>query len=101
MHVVSVNVGEPRQVVWRGKTVRTGIFKEPVTGPVPVRRLNLDGDAQADPSVHGGPDKAVYVYPAAHYSFWEAELGRELPPGSVGENLTVAGLPLEDEISLG
>ena len=61
MRIVSVNVGMPRDVVWQGRTVRTGIFKEPVAGPVPLRRHNLDGDAQADLTVHGGPDKAVYA----------------------------------------
>ena len=99
--VVSVNLGLPRDVVWKGKTVTTGIFKEPVSGPVMVRRLNLDGDRQADLTVHGGPDKAVYAYPAEHYASWQAELGHELPWGMFGENLTLEGLPLEDELAIG
>ena len=99
--VVSVNVAEPREVRWRGRPVLTGIFKEPVPGPLAVRRLNLDGDRQADLAVHGGVDKAVYVYPAEHYPFWREELGRELPPGMFGENLTIEGLPLENEIAIG
>jgi MOSC domain-containing protein YiiM len=101
MGVLSVNIGLPREVAWRGKRVLTSIFKEPVAGRVPVRRLNLDGDRQADLRVHGGPDKAVYAYPAEHYPYWEATLGRELPWGSFGENLTVEGLPLEDELFVG
>ena len=99
--IVSVNVGLPREVAWKGQTVRTSIFKEPVEGPVPIRRLNLDGDRQSDLTVHGGPSKAVYVYPAEHYSAWRAELGRALPWGMFGENLTVEGLPLEGELSVG
>ncbi len=67
--VVSVNVGLPREVIWNGKRVTTGIFKEPVAGRVMVRRLNLEGDRQADLTVHGGPNKAVYVYPAFHYEY--------------------------------
>lgn len=99
--VVSVNVGVPRTVRWKGRDVTTGIFKEPVQGPVRLRRLNLDGDRQADLAVHGGPEKAVYVYPLEHYPFWQEELGAELQSGVFGENLTVEGLPLEDEIALG
>ncbi len=79
----------------------TGIFKEPVDGPVRVAGVNLDGDRQADLTVHGGPDKAVYVYPAEHYPFWREELGRELAWGAFGENLTVEGAPLEDELAIG
>jgi MOSC domain-containing protein YiiM len=93
LEVVSVNVGPPRDVEWRGKPVRTGIFKQSVAGPVRVRRLNLDGDGQADLSVHGGVDKAVYVYPSEHYPFWREELSLdELPWGAFGENLTSVGL---------
>ena len=101
MGVVSVNVGLPREIAWRGKPVLTSIFKQPVAGGVPVRRLNVDGDRQSDPSVHGGLDKAVYAYPAEHYPFWETALGKELPWASFGENLTVRGLPLEDRIFIG
>jgi MOSC domain-containing protein YiiM len=101
MKLVSVNVGLPRAVTWRGKTVMTGIFKEPVPGRMNLRTLNLDGDRQADLSVHGGPDKAVYVYPAEHYDYWRGELaGRDLPWGSFGENFTTTGL-LEDAVHIG
>lgn len=89
--LVSVNVGLPRDVEWRGEIVRTSIFKRPVAGPVRVGRLSLEGDAQADPSVHGGATKAAYVYPAQHYRAWRPELGA-LEWGSFGENLTVSGL---------
>ncbi len=99
--IVSVNVGEPRDVPWRGELVSTSIFKEPVAGRVRVAGLNLDGDRQADLSVHGGPDKAVYAYPVEHYPAWERELGRPLAWGAFGENLTVAGLPLEDQLCIG
>lgn len=99
--IVSVNVGQPREVPWRGEVVSTSIFKKPVAGRVRVAGVNLDGDRQADLTVHGGPDKAVYVYPAEHYPAWEQELGRPLPWGAFGENLTVSGLPLEDSICIG
>ena len=102
MKIVSVNVGGPREVEWRGDIVTTSIFKEPVAGPVTARRLNLDGDEQSDPSVHGGPNKAVYAYHAEHYDFWSRELPEaELGWGSFGENVTIAGLPREDAISIG
>ena len=101
MRVVSVNVGRPRRVRWKGRVVETGIFKRPVEGRVPLRRLNFDGDRQADLTVHGGRTKAVYAYPIEHYPFWRDELGEELPLGAFGENLTVEGLPLEDEIAVG
>ena len=101
MKLVSVNVGLPREVEWRGRTVNTGIFKSPVEGRVAVRTLNLEGDRQADLSVHGGPDKAVYGYPVEHYGSWGDELpGVALPPGSFGENLTTEGL-LESELRIG
>jgi MOSC domain-containing protein YiiM len=93
MRVLSVNVGRPRDVAWRGKAVRTSIFKDPVAGAVAVRTLNLDGDGQADLSVHGGRDKAVYAYPSEHYAFWQRELEMDsLPWGAFGENLTTQGL---------
>lgn len=93
MKVISVNVGLPREVAWNGGRVTTGIFKSPVSGSVPVRRLNLDGDRQADLTVHGGPYKAVYAYPIEHYPKWRDELPElELPMGAFGENLTVEGL---------
>jgi MOSC domain-containing protein YiiM len=100
MRVVSVNVGMPREVQWKGSTVSTAIFKEPVAGKVAVRRLNLDGDAQSDLTVHGGPDKAVYAYASEHYGSWEVKLGRKLLPGAFGENLTTEGL-FEDRIHIG
>ncbi len=101
MKIVSVNAGLPREVIWKGKRVTTGIFKEPVTGRVMMRRLNLDGDRQADLSVHGGPSKAVYVYPVEHYDYWREELPEmKLPWGMFGENLTTEGLR-EDVVSIG
>jgi MOSC domain-containing protein YiiM len=99
--LVSVNVRLPREVTWKGKTVTTGIFKEPVEGRVMMRMLNLDGDRQADLKVHGGPDKAVYAYPVEHYEFWRRELpDTRLPWGMFGENLTVEGLS-EKTVSIG
>src|SRR6059036_760909 len=93
MRVVFVNVSLPKTVEWRGRKVTTAIFKEPVEGRVRIRRTGLVGDRQADPSVHGGPTKAVYGYPSEHYPFWRRELGRaDLPWGSFGENLTTEGL---------
>lgn len=89
--VLAVRVGRPADLPYRGGTVRSSIRKEPVDGPVTLRKTNLDGDAQADLSVHGGPDKAVYLYSAADYEWWRAELGRDLPDGIFGENLTVDG----------
>jgi MOSC domain-containing protein YiiM len=101
MRVLSVNVGRPREVEWRGKLVRTSIFKAPVSGRLRVRALNLEGDEQSDLTVHGGTDKAVYAYPSEHYAFWRRELpGADLPWGAFGENLTLEGL-LEDGICIG
>ena len=101
MKLISVNVGQPQPVPWRGNTVATAIFKEPVEGSVQLRRLNLDGDQQADLKVHGGPDKAVYVYPSEHYEFWRRELpGTELPWGAFGENFSTEGL-LEESTGIG
>jgi MOSC domain-containing protein YiiM len=88
-------------VVYNGKTINTGIFKRPVSGPLQLRTLNLDGDWQADLSVHGGPHKAVYGYPSEHYSFWRKELpGVDLPWGMFGENFTTSGLA-ENELHVG
>lgn len=99
--LVSVNVGAPRIVMSNGDPVSTGIFKEPVAGRVMLRTLNLDGDRQADLSVHGGPSKAVYVYPSEHYDYWKRELPEiKLPWGMFGENFTTAGL-IESEINIG
>jgi MOSC domain-containing protein YiiM len=93
MKILSVNVGEPMEVVWNGRSVLTGIFKEPVTGKIPLKRLNFDGDRQADLSVHGGASKAVYAYPSEHYAYWRREFpDMDLPVGMFGENLTVEGL---------
>lgn len=93
MTVISVNVGLPREVAEGRATVRTGIFKQPVTGPIAVHRLHLDGDGQADLVHHGGPSKAVYAYAEDHYAWWATRLGRDdLVPGQFGENLTVRGL---------
>ena len=101
MRVVSANVGIPREVPWKGKLITTGIFKSPVEGRVKIHLLNLDGDRQADLSVHGGPSKAVYAYPSEHYAYWQGELpGMELLWGMFGENLTTHGL-LEREVRIG
>ncbi|MBD2157282.1 MOSC domain-containing protein [Leptolyngbya sp. FACHB-16] len=101
MQLISVNVGLPREVNWKGKTVSTGIFKEPVNARVMVRSLNLDGDRQADLTVHGGVDKAIYVYPFEHYDYWRSELPDiELTPGIFGENFTVTGFK-EEELNIG
>jgi MOSC domain-containing protein YiiM len=101
MKIVSLNVGLPRDVLWHGRTVTTGIYKEPVEGRVRLRTLNLDGDRQADLTVHGGQHKAVYCYPIAHYDYWKKELpGRDLPLAIFGENFTIDGL-LENSVHLG
>jgi len=93
MKLISVCVGVPREVSWKGKPVMTGIFKQPVEGRVVMRSLNLDGDRQADLTVHGGIEKAVYAYPMEHYAYWRQELPEEaLPWGAFGENLTIEGL---------
>ncbi len=101
MEIISVNVGLPREVVWNGAAVQTAIFKEPVDGPVTMSQWNLAGDRQADLTVHGGPEKAVYAYPVEHYEYWK----KELPDvtfawGRFGENLTTEGL-LEDALHIG
>lgn len=101
MRLVSVNVGLPRDVTWKGRIVTTGIFKEPVEGRVALRTLNLEGDRQADLSVHGGPSKAIYAYPAEHYDYWRAKLpDRALSWGMFGENFTTEGLT-EDGVRIG
>ena len=101
MKLVSLNTGLPREVQWKGETVITGIFKEPVKGAVRLRTLNLDGDKQADLSVHGGISKAVYAYPREHYEFWKRELpDMNLAYGMFGENFTTEGL-LEDAVNIG
>ena len=101
MKLVSLNVGLPREVIWHGRNVTTGIFKEPVAGRTALRKLNLDGDRQADLTVHGGEYKAVYCYPVEHYEYWKKELqGRELPMGMFGENFTTVGLD-ENDVHIG
>jgi len=90
--VESVNVGRPRPVPWRGQTVVTAIWKAPVAGRVPVRGVNVDGDEQGNPEVHGGVDKAVYAYAGEDADWWAEQLRREVGPGSFGENLTTRGL---------
>lgn len=101
MKLFSLNVGLPREVTWHGRPVTTGIFKDPVTTRIALRTLNLDGDRQADLNVHGGPYKAVYCYPIAHYEYWKQELPeRDLPMGSFGENFTLES-PFEDSVYLG
>ncbi len=101
MQIISVNVGMPREAPTENVPVLTGIFKSPVQGRVRIERLNLAGDRQADLSVHGGPNKAVYGYASEHYAYWRRQLGRDdLPWGMFGENLTFEGL-LENAIHLG
>jgi len=101
MEIISLNVGLPRLVLRNDEPVSTGIFKEPVDGRIKLKTLNFDGDRQADLSVHGGPYKAVYLYPSEHYEFWKQELpDMTLPWGMFGENLTSAGV-LETETHIG
>ncbi len=97
--LLSIQVAKPLAIRHMGEEVRTGIFKLPVVQPVMVRYLNIDGDEQGDLTVHGGIDKAVYCYPSEHYPAWQDELGRELPYGTFGENLTVTGL-IESELHI-
>lgn len=101
MKVLSVNVGLPRKIQYNGQIINTAIFKDPVKGPIMLRKLNLDGDRQADLTVHGGIDKAVYSYPVEHYDYW----GKQFPDtdlmwGMFGENFTTEGL-LEDAVNVG
>lgn len=96
--VLSVNVGRAVQADWHGRTVRSSIWKSPVTGPVEARGVNLIGDAQADRKAHGGPDKSVYAYAAEDLDWWNGQLGLGLDPGSMGENLTTTGLDLSEAV---
>src|SRR5271163_3594395 len=99
--VVSVNVGLPQEVAWQGRTVRTAIWKKPVTGRIFARRLNLDGDGQGDLAGHGGEQRAIMVYQLESYRYWANYLGRsDLVPGIFGENLTVDGLA-DAEVCIG
>jgi len=101
MNLVSVNTGLPRDVTWHGRVVTTGIFKHSVEGRVALRRLNLDGDRQADLTVHGGEHKAVYCYPVEHYAYWRRELaGTDVTIAMFGENFTTEGL-MEDDTHIG
>jgi len=102
MKLVSVNVGLPRELEWHGRIVRTSIFKTPVAGRVQVRRINLDGDQQSDLTVHGGVDKAVYVYPSEHYAFWRDALpNADLSWGVFGENFTTQGALDDKAVHIG
>ncbi|MEN9467523.1 MAG: hypothetical protein RL081_1524 [Pseudomonadota bacterium] len=104
----SVQIGKTRKVAIAGRSILTGIHKTPVAGPVQVGRLGLEGDEQADLSVHGGLDKAVYAYPLEHYEFWRSTrtqagvtgLDADLQPGAMGENLTLQGV-LESDVWVG
>jgi MOSC domain-containing protein YiiM len=99
--IESLNVARPQLMVYRGETINTAISKKPVSGPVQLRTLNLDGDHQADLSVHGGPHKAVYAYPSEHYPDWRRELPEtDLPWGMFGENFTTSGMA-EDDLHIG
>lgn len=101
MKLISLNVARPRLIVYKGSTISTGIFKQPVSGPIPLGRLNFDGDRQADLNVHGGPYKAVYGYPSEHYAFWREQFpGMDLPWGMFGENLSTEGL-FESDLHIG
>jgi MOSC domain-containing protein YiiM len=101
MKVLSVNVGLPRKVLFNGQTITTAIFKDPVKGPLMLRKLNLDGDKQADLTVHGGVNKAVYSYPAEHYDYWRKQFPNiEIMWGMFGENFTTEGL-MEDTVNIG
>jgi MOSC domain-containing protein YiiM len=101
MKVLSVNVGLPRKVNFNGQPVTTAIFKDPVNGPIMMRKLNLDGDRQADLTVHGGVDKAAYSYPAEHYGYWRKQFpNMDLAWGMFGENFTTEGL-MEDTVNVG
>lgn len=101
MKVLSVNVGLPRKVLFNGQTITTAIFKDPVKGPIMLRKINLDGDKQADLTVHGGVDKAVYSYPAEHYDYWLKQFpDMDFMWGMFGENFTTEGL-MEDTVNIG
>src|SRR5207302_11109348 len=99
--LLSVNVGLPRDIEWRGRTVRTAIWKDPVQGSRRVKRLNVEGDGQADLGGHGGEQRAVFVYQIDSYRYWEERLGRrDFTHGQFGENFTIEGLP-DDEVCIG
>lgn len=98
--ILSINVGKAGVIEWRGQKFTTGIFKSSVNGRIKVGILGLEGDVQADLTVHGGPQKAVYAYPSEHYEYWKDELQTNLPWGMFGENLTTRGL-MEDSVRIG
>jgi MOSC domain-containing protein YiiM len=101
MKVLSVNVGLPRKILFNGQIITTAIFKDPVKGSISLRKLNLDGDKQADLTVHGGLDKAVYSYPSEHYDYWRKQFpNTDLVWGMFGENFTTEGL-FEDAVNIG
>jgi MOSC domain-containing protein YiiM len=101
MKILSVNVGLPRKVLFNGQTITTAIFKDPIKGPIMLRKLNIDGNKQADLTVHGGVDKAVYSYPAEHYDYWRKQFPNiEIMWGMFGENFTTEGL-MEDTVNIG
>ncbi|MNI40051.1 6-N-hydroxylaminopurine resistance protein [compost metagenome] len=100
MEVISLNVGKPVTVDYRGKPLETGIYKLPASGPVQLLALGFEGDGQADLVNHGGPDRAVCVYPIEHYKYWEEHLGKQLEYSAFGENITISGL-LETEVCIG
>lgn len=96
--ILSVNVGRPREFEFNGHPARSAIWKSPVAGRVAARGVNLDGDDQADRKAHGGPDKAVYAYAVEDARWWEREIGRTIPPGGFGENLTIEGIEVNDAL---
>ena len=96
--LAAVSVGRPRLATYRGRTVSSAIWKQPVAGRVAVRGVNVAGDDQADRTVHGGPDKAIYAYAAEDTAWWEPELDRELGPGAFGENLTTRGIDVSQAL---
>lgn len=100
MKIVSVNVGLPQTIVYQGKELVTGIYKSPTSSSLYVSKIQLDGDGQADLTVHGGADKAICVYPEEHYAYWEQALGQKMEAGMFGENLTVRGL-IESDVCIG
>jgi MOSC domain-containing protein YiiM len=96
--IESVNIGTVRTLEYNGKIITTGIFKEPIAGRVALKGVNLDGDDQADRTVHGGPCQAVYSYASEDYAWWENELRRTMPPGQFGENLTTLGIDVNEAL---
>ena len=101
MKLLSVNIGQPKEVVYQGKTLKTGIYKYPVSHAVNVHKIGVTGDVQVDTKYHGGVEKAVYIYPAEHYDFWKNELPEtDFPLGAFGENLTITGAT-DSQVNIG